>query len=201
MASVKETEQPKQYTIDQSVLNKSKYDKYIMVLSLPKALLDHKSKVRDNFKIDSNSLQMSITGSPVPDIIIPAIGIPYAGQEVKISSHVRQAYENVFVSFKIDNLYRNWWVIYYWLDLLNNEREAYYNKNDIAPNEAQEAMKDYTANFTIYGLDEYGNRVIQFDYEGCFPVSLTSPKFDDKNPEDIESQFEFAFSFFTSTLV
>jgi hypothetical protein len=201
MATPKDTEIPKQYNIDQSVLNKAKADKYFMVMTLPDALRGSKTKERSNSKVDFDALQMSVTGSPMPDIIVPALELPYQGQSVKISTHSRQVYENVFVSFKIDNLYRNWWVIYSWLDLLNNERESYYNKEGIGEHEAWEAMKDYTATFTIFGLDEYGNKVIRFDYEGCFPVSLQSPKYDDKSPEDIESQFEFAFTFFSATLI
>jgi len=192
---------PEKYDIDQSILNKTKGDKYFMVLSLPEALRGSKSKNRRNNKVDFDSLQFSITGSPVPDIIIPAIGQQYQGQELKISSHSRVPYENIFVSFKIDNLFRNWWVIYLWLDLLNDESKSFYNAKEISDGDATEALKEYTANFTVYGLDEYNNRVIRFDYEGCFPVSLKSPVYSDEDPNDISSQFEFAFTFFKASLV
>ena len=192
---------PKQYSLNQSILNKSRADKYTMILSLPEALRGHKSTERSNYKIDFDSLQFSITGSPIPDIVVPDIAQPYAGQHLKISSHSRKQYENIFVKFKIDNLYRNWWTVYYWLDILNNEKESRYNVNELGRYEAWEAMKDYTANFTVYGLDEYGNQIIRFDYEGAFPVSLTSPEYSDQNPDELESQFEFAFTFFTATLI
>jgi hypothetical protein len=192
---------PEQYDIKQSVLNKSRSDKFIMVLSLPEALRKLKSEERSNSKLDFDALQFTITGAPTPDIVVPAIAQPYAGQELKISSHTRQPYESVFVDFKVDNLFRNWWSIYMWLDLLNDEKYAHYNKKQYAEGNAWEAMKDYTTNFTIYGLDEYNTRIIQFDYEGAFPLSLKSPKYDDKNPEEVVSQFEFAFTFFTATLL
>lgn len=192
---------PEQYNIDQSILNKSRQDKFIMVLNLPNALLSRKAKERSNNKVDFDSLQFSIYGAPVPEIVIPALGQYYQGQELKISSHSRQAYENIFVDFNVDNLYRNWWVIYYWLNLLNDERLSYYDKNNIGPNEAWEALKDYRASFTVFGLDEYDNPVIRFDYTGAFPVSLKSPKYSDQNPEEIQSGFEFAFTFFESTLL
>ena len=193
--------QPDQYEINQSVLNKSRSDKFLMVLNLPQALRDLKSSTRSNTKVDFDTLQFTIKGSPVPDIIVPAISLPYSGQEIKLSSHSRQPYESVFVDFTVDNLYRNWWVIYQWLDLLNDEKYSYYNQNDFAEEEAWEAMKDYTTKFTIYGLDEYNNKVIKFDYEGAFPLSVASPKYDDTTPNEITSKFEFAFSFFTSTLI
>ena len=193
--------QPDQYEINQSILNKSRGDKFIMVLNLPQALRSLKSSTRSNTKVDFDTLQFTIKGSPVPDIIVPAVFLPYGGQEIKLSSHSRKPYESVFIDFTVDNLYRNWWVIYQWLDLLNDEKYSYYNQNDFAKEEAWEAMKDYTANFTIYGLDEYNNKVIKFDYEGAFPLSVASPKYDDTTPNEITSKFEFAFSFFTSTLI
>jgi len=193
--------QPDQYEINQSILNKSRGDKFIMVLNLPQALRSLKSSTRSNTKVDFDTLQFTIKGSPVPDIIVPAVFLPYGGQEIKLSSHSRKPYESVFIDFTVDNLYRNWWVIYQWLDLLNDEKYSYYNQNDFAKEEAWEAMKDYTANFTIYGLDEYNNKVIKFDYEGAFPLSVASPKYDDTTPNEITSKFEFAFSFFTATLV
>jgi hypothetical protein len=192
---------PEQYPINQSILNKGRQDKYEMVLTLPKSLLNHKDIIRSNDSVDFDSLQFSITGSPVPDIIIPAIAQPFQGQEIKISSHSRSPYENIFISFTVDNLYRNWWTIYKWLNILNDADESYYNKEGYAGSKAWEAMKEYTANFTIYGLDEYDNKVIRFDYEGCFPVSLQSPKFSDQDETEISSQFEFAFTFFKATLM
>jgi len=193
--------QPDQYDINQSVLNKSRGDKFIMILSLPQALRGLKSSTRSNTKVDFDTLQFTIKGSPVPDIIVPAVAVPYGGQEIKISSHSRQPYESVFIDFTIDNLYRNWWVVYQWLDLLNDEKYSYYNQNDFAEEAACEAMKDYTAKFTIYGLDEYNNKVIKFDYDGAFPLSVGSPKYDDTSTGEITSKFEFAFSFFTATLI
>lgn len=192
---------PEEYKINQSILNKSRSDKFHMILNLPDALLSHKSFTRSNDKVDFDSLQFSIYGAPTPDIIVPAIGISYQGQELKISSHSRSPYDNIFVDFDVDNLYRNWWVIYSWLNLLNDERKSHFDSKDIAPNEAWEALKDYRANFTIFGLDGYDNRVIRFDYIGAFPVSLTSPKYGDRDPTEITSGFEFSFTFFEVSLV
>ena len=81
--------QPDQYEINQSVLNKSRGDKFIMVLNLPQALRGLKSSTRSNTKVDFDTLQFTIKGSPVPDIIVPAVFLPYGGQEIKLSSHSR----------------------------------------------------------------------------------------------------------------
>ena len=193
---------PEQYDIKQSILNKSRPDKFVMILNLPDALRKLKSETRSNRKIDFDSLQFTIKGSPVPTIIVPAVVQPYAGQSLKISSHTRQTYENVFIDFEINNTYDNWWVIYYWLNLLNDEFESRFNANDDAVKENRQAMQDYTAKFTIMGLDEYSNPVIRFDYDGAFPVSLTSPQFNDEDGDvQNRSRLEFAFTFFSATLI
>ena len=192
---------PSSYDMNQSILNKSRLDKYVMILSLPKGLINKKSNSRSNVKINFDSLQYTIYGTPVPDIIIPALGLSYSGQEIKISSHSRKPYNNIFIDFSVDNLYQNWWVIYHWLDLLNDATHSYYNYDQNIKSEAEKALSEYSANFTIYGLDEYDNKVIKFDYTGCFPVSLTSPKYSDATPDQLMSKIEFAFSFFEAHLV
>ena len=73
--------QPEQYDMMQSVLNKSRTDKFLMILTLPQALRNLNAKQRNNSKLDFDSLQFTIKGTPVPDVIIPSIGQKYAGQE------------------------------------------------------------------------------------------------------------------------
>lgn len=192
---------PISYGVDQSILNKSREDKFIMVLNVPTMLRDRISKERSNVKIDFDALQFSVFGAPVPDITVPVVEVGYQGQHIKISSHSRRPYENIRLDFTVDNLYRNWWVVYFWLNILNDAKQSFYNRGDIAEGEAWEALQQYSAMFTIYGLDEYDNRVIQFDYTGAIPVQLSSPKYSDRNPKEIEAGFEFGFSFFESKLI
>jgi hypothetical protein len=58
----------------QTPLNRSRSDKFILILDLPTALkrkTDH--VMEDNFKIDP--IQLSIFGSPVPPISVPAVDV------------------------------------------------------------------------------------------------------------------------------
>ena len=53
----------------------------------------------------------------------------------------------------------------------------------------------------MYGLDEYENRKIQFDYIGVVPVGLGEITYSYQDPEQIESTFEFSFSQLQSKLL
>lgn len=187
--------------MNQAIYNKSRKDKFLFIMTLPPALQNIKSTIKSNSSVNLDKLQFSVYGTIVPNIIVPSVGVKYAGQELKISSHSRSPYENIFVDFDIDNEYVNYWVIYKWLDLLNDEKFSYYNKDQIADKKAQEALQDYSTIFTVYGIDEYNNNKIKFDYTGCFPVSLGGFKLNDRDPNIIQSQFEFSFTRFESELV
>lgn len=188
--------------MQQSIYNKARHDKYVMILSIPEALKKiDKSDSRSNSYLNLDSLQFSIYGHITPEIVVPSIGIGYAGQEIKVSSHARSPYGNNFVKFDIDNEFKNWWVVYKWLNLLNHEKYSHYNYENLSENDTNEALKDYSSNFTVYALDEFNNKKIKFEYTGCFPVSLGRIEYDDRNPDIIQSELEFSYSFFESELV
>ena len=85
-------------TINQSQFNKSRLDKFLLVLNLPPALKEISEQyigARDNKKVNENSIQFSVYGSVVPNIEVPSETLGYAGQSYKISKHTRPAYDNV----------------------------------------------------------------------------------------------------------
>lgn len=181
--------------IRQSVLNKAKKDKFILVFTLPEAL--RASNARENpdrldDKIVYDSLQFSIFGTVVPTVQVNTIEQQYSGQVFQFAGHHRPQYSNVQINFVIDNQFNNYWVIYKWINLVNHNREAFFNK-DQQPL-INSPFKDYSTNFTVYGLDEYDNRKIQFDYIGVVPVSLGAINYNYQDPTQIDSTFEFSFS-------
>jgi len=182
-------------TIRQSVLNKAKKDKFILVFQLPVALLE--SNARENpdrldKKLVQDSLQFSIFGTVVPTVQVNTVEQPYSGQVFRFAGHHRPQYNNVQINFVIDNQFNNYWVIYKWINLMNHNREAFFNK-DQQPL-INSPFRDYSTNFTVYGLDEYNNRKIQFDYIGVVPVSLGAINYNYQDPTQIDSIFEFSFS-------
>jgi len=183
----------------QSMLNKQRKDKFVMVFSLPEALKIIKSDItRTNNKVIPNTMQFSIYGAVIPDISIPEKEIPYGGQTMKVSSMARPSYPNNKINFTVDNLFNNYWVIYKWLEILNHERESIY-KSKIPRDKG--SLKNYETTITVFGLDEYNNRVIQFNFYHCFPVLLGGIQYSDRDPGELESTFEFTYHQLEATLL
>ena len=193
--------------VDQSQFNKSRLDKFLLVIDLPNPLKDILTTDladRKNTSIISDSLQFSVYGSIVPEVIVPEKALGYAGQSLKISSHVRPAYPNINVNFTIDNQFNNYWTIYKWLDFLNDEKESIFNDKNIAKTpEVASNFKTkktltpsdlYQTDFSLYAKNEFDEDIVKFTYTNAFPVSLGKIDFNYRDPGEIETSFEFAFS-------
>jgi hypothetical protein len=186
--------------IKQSVLNKARKDKFIMVITLPKAIREINTPgERHNNKVIGDSIQFSIYGVVVPAIKVADLEAGYSGQSFKFTTHKRPQYENIFINFTIDNEFNNYWTIFKWINLLNNNEEAiFYAEKDPVQNKP---FDEYSTNITIYGLDEYDHRKIQFDFIGAVPVSLGQIAYNYRDATEAESTFEFAFSQLHSKLL
>jgi hypothetical protein len=195
--------------IKQSLLNKAHKDKFLMVITPPESIRDINTKgERDNKKVINDSIQYSVYGALIPKISVAEVGTQYSGQTFKFTSHHRPSYENIFVNFTIDNRFNNYWVLFKWINILNNNKEAIYDAENIKPQKnfdlpmAQpELFDEYATTITIYGLDEYDKRKIQFDFLGALPVSLGQIAYNYRDPMEAECTFEFAFSQFTAKLI
>lgn len=188
--------------IRQSITNKARKDKFILVFTLPKAMQQvdtHENEVRDSGKIVRDSLQFSVYGTLVPRVKVNEVHVPYSGQVFKFSGHHRPEYGNITVNFVVDNEFNNYWVIYKWINLMNNNAEAFFYKEKMPVNAPP--FSEYSTNFTLYGLDEYDNKRIQFDYIGVLPVGLGEIKYNYQDSSQMETTFEFSFSQLTSKLL
>lgn len=199
-------------SIQQSQLNKSRLDKFLCVINLPEGLRginDNSIGSTANNKVNENSLQFSVYGAVVPDVTVPDVILPYAGQSYKLSSNTRPPYANVTVNFTVDSNFNNYWVIYKWLDLLNDDKESVFDAADIAEtvkvssasrtsdtkrNRSSTPPELYQSLITIYGMNEFDKPVVQFDYTKAFPVSLGGINYNYRESGEIEIEFEFAFS-------
>jgi len=178
--------------LQQSVLNKSRADKFLLVFDVPPILKEFSKKFnQDNKHIIPDSVQFSIFGTAVPEITVPAIENRYAGNTLYVSSHSKNSYPPVSVKFKIDNEYKNYWVMYNWLNLLHDQREGKYNAREI---QIDKNFQDYQVNLTIFGKDEFNNSRIKFTYTKAFPVSIDTIDYDYQNTDEIISGFTFVYS-------
>ena len=179
-------------TYKQSSLNKSRLDKFKLVFQVPAALRKiNKRQERTNDTIIENSLQFSIYGSIVPELVVPALEIRYAGSTLYNSTHSRAPYPPVTVNFTIDNEYNNYWVIYKWLELLHDEKTGLFDEDSLID---KDIFADYQTDITIFGLDEYDNKRIQFKYTKAFPTTLGAVNYNYRDGGEIESSFTFVYS-------
>lgn len=195
--------------IKQSVLNKARKDKFIMVITLPEAIrrIDTEQE-RDSNRVIGDSIQFSVYGVVVPTIRVSDLEAGYSGQSFKFSTHKRPQYENIFINFTVDNEFNNYWVLFKWINLLNNNEQAIYDADNIknvpdfrSPVPNPKLLDEYSTIITLYGLDEYDHRKIQFDFTGAIPVALGQIAYNYRDATEAESTFEFAFSQLHSKLL
>lgn len=188
--------------IVQSVLNKVRKDKFTMVFTLPSFLKSSISReVRDNKLVDLDSMQFSLYNCPVPAVNVPAVSVPYGAQVHHVTSHARSKYNPVTVRFAVDNEYKNYWVIWKWLQGLNDPLDSLYVGHKIEGVPDPREKYNYVTDFHIYGRDEYNNPKIRFDYYDCFVTTLGQIEFNNRDPEEIDCSFDFVFNQFTATLL
>lgn len=207
----------------QSPFNKARKDKFIFVLNLPPCLKDISRKFeRTNETVIPDSLQFSVFGVVVPEIAVPAIQLRYSGQTLNNSSHSRDPYPPVTVSFTVDNRFNNYWIIYKWLDILNNSKLSYYDAQNLTktnstantpgttvpPNNLNTPLAlanyDYLrfrANFSLFALDEYDKRIVEFKYKEAFPTAIGSINFNNRDALELETSFTFEYSQLEVSLV
>ena len=184
--------------IQQSILNKARADKFIMVFTLPEALRDLNQSIlttRAQEYIKQDSLQYSVWGIVVPNVSVPAETTSIWGQPYKVTSQARSPYPPIALNFTIDNGYNNYWILWKWLELLNKPRQSGVDEK-IADTIAEDkgTYLDYQTVMTIFGLDEYNNKVIQFDYFNSFITDLGEIRYNYRDPTELESSFQFEFS-------
>ncbi len=179
---------------NQSILNKSRLDKFILVFSVPPALREinvRENSSRNSTNVIEDKLQLSVYGAVVPELTVPSIEIPYAGSNLYQSAHAREPYPPVTVNFTADNEFNNYWVIYKWLNLMHDQKTGVYDETDLDP---ENEFNNYQTDMTLYGLDEYENRRIEFTYTKALPVTLGNLEYNYRTSDEVESSFTFVYS-------
>lgn len=179
--------------IKQSVLNKSRKDKFLLVFDLPPILKQIASKyTRNNKRIIPDSVQFSIFATTIPSTTVKGTPARFAGDTLFVSTHSKDPYPPVEVKFAIDGGYNNYWTIDRWLNLLHDQKTGRYNEDNL-PIDGNFA--DYQTTLTVYGLDEYDERVIKFDYTKAFPTSLHEIVYEQNSTGEMELVGGFTFLF------
>ena len=187
----------------QSVLNRSGKDKFILVLNLPLVL---KKQSLENKLINIDPLQMSVYGSIVPSIQVPPVEVRFGGQSVNVTSYTRPNYPPLTVSFMVDNSFKNYWILWKWLSILNDPKLSYYtgtqtNLETNSDRYEKGNLKEYQTNLSIFSLNEYNQKSMEFKYYNAFITNLGGITYNYRDPELVETTAEFQFSQFEAVLV
>jgi hypothetical protein len=174
-----------------------------MVLDLPLAMKDSYDPVlKKSYHIDP--IQFSIYGSPVPKISVPEINVPYGGQVGRVSSGSRPAYDPISIKFLVDNGYKNYWILWNWINLFNDSQKSTSNINHLIPSDPSyfiNSTTNYTSNFSIFSVDEYNNKIVSFNYTNAFPTGLSEINFSNQDPTEINCTVTFVFNQLNVTLL
>ena len=152
--------------MNQSILNKSRNDKFILLFGLPVGIKQRIDPVlRKDF--NDNKIELSIFGLSIPDISVPSISLGYGGQTYKTSSFSRPDYNPLEIKFFIDNGYHNYYILWSWLNTFNDSKystseivttgEVPYN-NDF---EFENNFSNYVTDLNLLIMDEYNNKLKQ----------------------------------------
>ena len=179
-------------TVEQSVLNKFRKNKFILVLDLP-------SKLKDKSNFYKKKLQFTIVGTIIPSIKLYTSEIRYAGQTLKIANPARESYDDLNITFKIDNEWKNWMTIYNWINVINDNKQSIFDSHNLLnlnKNNIQEAFKDYVCDLSIYVCDEFDKQLIKFVYTNAFPCELSKIETSYTNGDEVDCNAIFKYSQF-----
>jgi hypothetical protein len=187
-----ETSQPTQ----QSVLNRTSKDKFLLILNLPHVL---KKQSLSNELINLDPLQFSIFGAVVPTVQVPGVEVRYAGQSYNVTSYSRPNYSPLSVNFIIDNKFRNYWLLWKWLSVLNDPQTSEYSGTPTGTETRRDKLVsgnllEYQTTMSIVGLNEYNQYSVEFIYKNAFITNLGSIEYEYNNTDLIKSSAEFQFS-------
>lgn len=176
----------------QAPLNKASKDKFRLVFDIPPALRGIDKKLqRSNSHIDRDTVQFSVYGAIVPEIVVPATEIRYSGNTLYNSSHSKDSYPPNVVKFTVDNEFKNYWVLWKWLNLLHDEKAGIFDATDLRESDS---YLEYQTNISISALNEYNDPIITWVFTKAFPTILGGIEYNDRDPDEIESSFTFVYS-------
>ena len=183
--------------IIQSPFNKARQDKFILEFELPKLL-----KVHKNSKFFDEQTKFSCFQVNIPKISVPAKQTAYAGQHLAISSHVRPEYEPLNIKFNVDNRWKNYFTIYNWINVQNDDALSYVDANALLGDiDTNNILKYYRTTITVIQLDEYNIPVVKWNYLEAFPSELGQIDDNQQSPNEITMSAVFNYSQFIPELL
>lgn len=178
----------------ESVLNKTFADKYYFIFKLPEALKDLRSTqtlLKSGLLIDKKALQWSLQKAEVPAVNIKSQNIKYGAGNLYVSSHTKDPYSPVKLTFRVDSNYLNYFTIYEWINFIYNEKEGHFDAEDLTKSKS---FTSYSVPVSIVGLDEYNNPKIQWIFSYAFPTEISGLNLTYTDTNELEFTATFVFS-------
>lgn len=190
-----DTEYDTYHTDLQSNLNVSRKDKFLLIMDIPNIL---KPYIRNDSSgcnmMELDRLQMNIWGHVVPEIKKPKIDVKWGGQTAKFSSFSTETYSTITVNFTIDNRFDNYFILYEWLNLQNDQELSIFDGKRLSNKGQSGFIDDYSTTIRVYALDEYDKPVLEVIYNNAFPTALGAINANHKDNTENDSTFSFDFS-------
>ena len=183
------------YSNEQSQVNVSRKDKFLLIMDVPRMLkpyLRNDARLCNSTSLDR--LQLSIWGHVVPEIQVPKLESRFAGQTFKVSSFSRPTYPTITVNYTIDNKFDNYFILYTWLNMQNDQNSSIFNAPNFGGETNLGMIGDYSTTINVYALDEYDKPVIQYEYQLAFPTAMGAINASHRDEKENESTFSFDFS-------
>jgi hypothetical protein len=182
-------------------LNRAHTNKFLMIVEIPPAIrTKSKLTMRECDVVDTTKLQYSVFGTTVPTISLPAITVPYSGQELKVSSHSRRL-EPMSLNYFVDNTFDNYWLLWRWADFIAGAlngfagRDSSASYTELVRKHYNVLLKDYSTTISVYGLDDYNKPKVEWIYKGCMLTSLGGVQYNYQSTNEIVSSFTFDYTF------
>ena len=189
------------YTDEQSTTNVSRKDKFKLIMDIPnilKPILRKESRFCHRGNLER--LQLNIWGFVVPEIQINKIEVPYSGQTMKFSGLSRPSLPPLNINFTIDNRFDNYYILYKWLDIQNDDENSQFDYKQLGVNSTGR-LNEYSSTFTVLALDEYDTPIAKWDYVNAFPTILGGINASYRDTAELESNFTFEFNYIKMSLL
>lgn len=176
----------------QTSLNTPSKDKFLLVFELPPIL-----KQQSDLKEFTKPFEMKIFGNTSPEISVPETNVRFGGQSLNVSSYSRPSPTPLQFSFVVDNQYKNYYVFWRWLDVMNSAIDSVYNgRKTLSVAEKFEIGNkfEYQTDVTVYALDEYNNPALRFIYSKAFITQLGGLSYSYREAVPVESTATITFS-------
>lgn len=190
--------------IIQPHLNKLRKDKFTMVLTIPSILRElNTRKEREDKFFNLDSLQFSIYNCQIPRHQVPEVPVHFGQQNYNVTSYDRPSYPPVVVNFEVDNEFKNYWVLWKWLQLINDPIDATFAGKNIFPDgtprseflEYNKLVDDFRETETRYvqGNRFQPNRKGEFDFHYNYVTNIVIFAKDEYNNDKAKFLFKYAF--------